>query len=341
MINHYLTRKIVGRIKQRIVYCLVLMFTFQFASKAQDIHFTQFDFNPVFLNPANTGNFIGDWRVAGNFRNQWAGSTNPFNTATVSADMPVYILGQKLGAGILVGTDISGPGKLNYNLALLSLGYGQEFSNNYFYGGLQVGYLFASVNDWNNWNHLDGDFTAPSGEQNFTGSANNLDVNIGLGWKRNINIFEPEAGFSIQHLNSPTMSFVNGEDKIKQQINFYALSKVKFNDEIYLIPKFYYAGIGGNSMLVFGTEGGYKLLGNKSSVKRVFGGIYMRHTLSNSDAFALQAGTTVGRLDVAVSYDIGVSDLSQSKNMGSFEISLIYKSISTVLNSYSIPCERY
>jgi len=42
-----------------------------------------------------------------------------------------------------------------------------------------------------------------------------------------------------------------------------------------------------------------------------------------------------------LSYDINVSGLSQSTNVSTFEISLIYKSISTVLNSYSIPCERF
>jgi len=84
-------------------------------------------------------------------------------------------------------------------------------------------------------------------------------------------------------------------------------------------------------------------LRKKSSVKELMAGAYIRNGfLSNADAIAVLIGATIGRIDVALCYDITVSGLKTATNSnGAFEISVQYKSISTVLNSYSIPCERF
>ena len=47
---------------------------------AQDIHFSQFYFSPLNLNPAATGIFDGDYRIAGNHRQQWRSVTTPYTT---------------------------------------------------------------------------------------------------------------------------------------------------------------------------------------------------------------------------------------------------------------------
>jgi type IX secretion system PorP/SprF family membrane protein len=343
MINLYAKKKQVDRIRSKIVLYIVLIFCSGSFLEGQDIHFTQFDFNPIFLNPANTGNFIGDWRVAGNFRNQWSGTANPFNTMSVSADMPVYLMGQKIGVGLLFVNDVSGASGLNTNMAYASAGYNLDINNNYFNIGVQVGMVFSSINNsWGLWNHQTGQFDLPNNEPNSIGNSNYLDVNLGGIWKRNINIFEPEVGLNIQHINMPTKTFTSGTDNVPLRMSVYVISKAKITDKIYATPKLYYSGQQAADVTIVGAEGGYNLLGNKSSVKRIFAGVYLRNGIvSDIDAFMVQGGATVGRIDIAVSYDMGLSNLSQSKTMGSFEIALIYKSISTVLNSYSIPCERY
>ena len=48
------------------------------ASKAQDVHFTQYFTSPLTLNPAMTGLVPDDIRAAANYRTQWtAVSANP------------------------------------------------------------------------------------------------------------------------------------------------------------------------------------------------------------------------------------------------------------------------
>src|SRR5436190_24180956 len=50
---------------------LILMLCLLKDSYAQDPNFSQFFVSPLTLNPALTGKFNGDVRVAGNYRDQW------------------------------------------------------------------------------------------------------------------------------------------------------------------------------------------------------------------------------------------------------------------------------
>jgi type IX secretion system PorP/SprF family membrane protein len=311
---------------------------------AQEAQFTMFNNNPLLLNPANTGSFSGDWRVAGNFRNQWAATTSPFRTASVSADAKLYILNQKIGAGLFFLNDESGIGGLTFNKLYASLAYEYRYKENYLTIGLQAGYVFGSINSWTNWNPVTGSFDAPSGEINFSDKISYFDLNAGIRWKRNIGIFEPNAGLAFYHLNRPNKSFFEGDEKEEIQFVFHVDVKTKLNDEFYLLPAILVKGKGSSSQTIAGTNIGYNFLGSRTSVKQIFAGVYVKNgILKELDAISVLAGTTVRRIDIALSYDFSMSNLSKSagKMMGAFEISFIYNSISTVLNSYSIPCERY
>ncbi|MEO9210409.1 MAG: type IX secretion system membrane protein PorP/SprF, partial [Ginsengibacter sp.] len=70
----------------------IFIFLFLFLSfqlKAQDPHFSQFFASPLTLNPALTGKFDGDLRVAGNYRNQWPTLDNYYRTFSVSVDFDI------------------------------------------------------------------------------------------------------------------------------------------------------------------------------------------------------------------------------------------------------------
>ena len=55
---------------------------------AQDITFSQFYTNPLYLNPAFSGS-IGVPRIAVHYRNQWHSFNNAYATYSASADFPV------------------------------------------------------------------------------------------------------------------------------------------------------------------------------------------------------------------------------------------------------------
>ncbi len=330
------------RLRGEVLINTLLFIAFFFTSNisAQDINLTQFNYSPLFINPANTGNFYGDWRLGLNYRNQWASTGSPYSTAILSGDKNFNVIGQKIGGGLVFINDQSGG--VNRNKLYLSGSYSYELNKNYFYGGLQVGLVFGNLatTSWGVWDPVAGDFTGSNGETESYDKGIYPDINLGVIWKRSIQIFEPEVGVSLFHINTPDQSLGSVKSKVPITYNMHLGVKTNINDIIYVLPTGLVSISGNNSVMVAGANAGYRLLGNRSSVKEIFGGLYVRNSDQLNDLNIL-LGTTVGRLDIVVSYDINNSLLSQSQSTSSFEISLIYKSISTILNSYSIPCERF
>ena len=76
---------------------------------SQDLEFTQFYSNPVYLNPAFAGSY-GCPRFAMNYRNQWPNISGTYVTTSASIDR--YIFGIKSGIGLLVTNDNAGNGTL-------------------------------------------------------------------------------------------------------------------------------------------------------------------------------------------------------------------------------------
>ena len=55
-----------------------------FDANAQDLHFSQYFNAPILVNPANTGfNPDNDYRIGGNYRNQWSAVGSPYKTMSV------------------------------------------------------------------------------------------------------------------------------------------------------------------------------------------------------------------------------------------------------------------
>lgn len=309
----------------------------------QEPHFTMFQHAPVFLNSANTGVFTGDWRLAGNYRSQWWVIDDAIRTATFSYDKKIYLLNHTLGGGVLVVHDQTGTNGLKYNKIYASGGYNTIYSNHFLSGGLQVGYVNASLSGDQtlpgDWDPQQGEFNsevARSGEK-----LSYLDVNVGLLWKRNIKNFEPTAGLTFSHVNMPKQSFLATNERMAMRTAVHISVLTRFKD-YYIDPVLYYSSQKSATDMIFGLNGGMYIKGNMAGIKSLHGGLFLRNGLtSNIDAFAVYAGATVGRIDVRINYDINISGLSVvTGNRGAFEISFIYKSISTVLNSYSIPCNR-
>ncbi len=65
-----------------------LVFLFSVAGQAQDALFTLHDYQPLWLNPANTGSFNGSVRVGGVYRGQWY-SIEGIQSPTAYVDAPL------------------------------------------------------------------------------------------------------------------------------------------------------------------------------------------------------------------------------------------------------------
>ena len=73
---------------------------------AQDPHFSQFFASPLTLNPAFTGKFDGQLRLAANHRDQWPSIPKAYVTTSASVDFS--ILKNKIPEGDVFGIGIAG-----------------------------------------------------------------------------------------------------------------------------------------------------------------------------------------------------------------------------------------
>ena len=91
-----------------------------FGSQAQDAHLSMYDAAPMFLNPAMTGVFQGDWRLHAQYRTQWKSvNYKPYTTALISFDAPV----RKWGFGGQVSNFRAGLGNYNALQGTVSIAY--------------------------------------------------------------------------------------------------------------------------------------------------------------------------------------------------------------------------
>lgn len=328
-----------------IFLCSVLSY-----SNAQDIHYSNFNASPLYLNPANTGNFVGDWRASGIYRNQWRAIGIPYQTSSMSFDKQFYAYGQNISAGVFFISDESGKVGLSVNKLFLSGAWYKNIQNNDVRIGFQAGYVFKSFNF--------NDMTFPSQFDMGTGYFDNslanyednvgdrtsyLDINLGGVWRKKIDRFEPEVGLGIYHINRPNESFVGDNDNLPMRNVMHAAVKIDATEEIYFRPRGLYMSHYKANDFIVGNDIGYRIIGKKTNVREIFAGMYFRNGFGQSvNSLAVMGGITVGRLDIGLTYDFNMATAeAMPTTQGAFELTLSYKSISTVLNSYSIPCERY
>lgn len=330
-----------------IFYLFLLVFAHQHAS-AQDIHFSQVFNSPLTLSPAETGNFDGDWRVVANFRDQWSALGIPYRTLSASYDRQIYINKHHISAGVFVVNDKSGNIALKNNQLFLSGAYYRVINNNHFSGGLQVGYVLKQI-DFSSMtfphNYSDGEYVPGYNNDGFTAPDDNLgyiDVNLGFGWKRKIKIFEPQVGLAFHHINHPKESFTDANSRYPMRTTMHASVKTFLKQNIFIKPAFMVNTLRGSKDFIMGSDAGFAISGNKFNIREIQGGFYVRNGLTKTvDAMIFMFGAQVSNLQFQISYDINVSPLNQYTNSrGAFEISIIYKSLSTIIKTFTIPCER-
>lgn len=293
-------------------------------SRAQDPHFSQFFASPLTLNPANTGNFNGLLRLAGNHRNQWPGFGNAYITTTAAVDGHLLEKripdADRLSAGLLMLSDQTGNGILKENHLLLSLAYQKSFDNtgNHsltigFQGGLGS-YRF----DQNKANFEDeispSGFTIPSTEILLTNDLGKqyLDLHTGILYKGNFNdgtgIY---FGGSIYHLGRPTIGFASTDYRIQKRINIQGGGFKEIGYFTTLHTSFQYQQHFNYKEFVWGAAVSHVLIDNKKIYTEVYAGSWLR----NGDAFIPYLGLEWNNLRAGFSYDINYSRKKAVSNL--------------------------
>lgn len=334
---------------------LILLFLITNAGFSQDPNFSQFFVSPLTLNPALTGKFNGDFRVAGNYRDQWPEISKAFITSTISFDAPI-LRGQlseldTWGVGIMAMTDKTANGVLSGNFISITTAYHKGIDED----GLQqigVGFQGTYSNkrlDGTKLNFLDeldqnGGWTIPSGEEidNRQVNTSYFDFAVGMLYNGSTDGYNNfYLGASGYHLNRPKESFTGDVFyQLSPRITVNAGGAIPLGDRtrtIYLSSL--YSRQAGASNIVAGGAAGFLLNDDEEDPKSFYAGAWARFNNVN-DAIIPYIGLEFSGFRFGASYDVNVSSLkTASQSKGGIEISLIY--IKRPPGYKAIPCPSF
>lgn len=335
----------------RKLFCSFLLCISSVIVLAQDPNFSQFFASPLTLNPAFTGKFNGEFRIAGNYRNQWPTINNAFTTYTVSADFSVLKNRiseiDQFGVGAMAFSDQSGNGILKNNYFALSTAYHKGLDENG-YNQIGAGFQATYVNkrlDITNLKFEDQltslGFTGVTSEV-FSAQQINLsylDVNAGIlfnGTSNGLNNYY--AGVSFYHINRPKESFQGGQFLLPGRVTFQAGG---------MLPVGQYDGVhfsANHSRQANATNtviGGAYMM-NMNPDQPVPTNLYLGSWVRFGDAVIPYVGLEFGDFHVGATYDINLSSLKPASNMrGGAEISLIYIKQPRDPNRKKLSCPKF
>ncbi len=300
-----------------------------------DPHFTQYYVYPSWMNPALTGAFDGDYRVAGIYRTQWGNISSPYTTEGVAAE---FTTNNNMNYGLSILNQTAGDGGYRYTTAYGNLAYsGVRFGaleQHRVVLALQAGMIQrrfdpSKLTFGDQWNPSSGYNPGnATGETLGNKSATSFDAGAGLLYfdatpNQKANFF---AGYSVAHLTKPDDQF-SGDAKqaLPMRHTFHGGLRIKLSDQLMLTPNVLY--------LRQGTAE-EKMLGAYAQVKA---GLETDFLIGANyrfkDAITPFVGFTHKKLVLGVSYDVNSSDLGKVvKGSNSFEISLSFtgkKSVKT------------
>lgn len=313
------------------IFTIITVFA-AFFVKAQDIHFSQYYANPLYMNPALTGSFYGDFRAAVNYRNQaFTVSNTPYVTYSGSFDMAP--LKKKMrydtfGVGMLVYNDKAGNGILKTQSIQASAAYSKVLDSYKKYSlgiGIQGGIIQKRI-DFSKLafeSQFDGDtdfdLALPNGENinnnNFILPA----LSAGLLWKafftKRINAY---AGFSMNNLLQPKQTFLNDPDsRLSTRYLFHAAADFRMGKYASFSPTLMFKSQNTAQQLNLGSAFGYDL----NDVTSLYLGMWYRW----KDAIIPTAALEIYGLRIGLSYDANISKLKPAtRGHGAVELSIVY-----------------
>lgn len=304
-----------------VLLAALVLGSFRVAS-AQDVIFSQFYANPLYMNPAFAGSKVCP-RISLNYRSQWPSLVSAFTTVSASYDQ--YVDPLHGGIGAIIMTDRQGDhGALQTSSLAVMYAFRFQLARELWVNaGLKAGIVNTSLN-WNELRFPDMidrvmGFTGMTSAQ-MPEKTNKwyLDFDAGImmygsSWY---------AGFAASHLTQPSNGFygvtelpikltANGGVLINMAEEARRTSSLGLGTPV-LSPNFIYQYQAGFHYFNYGLYLDWMPF---------LVGVWFRNGLENADAFIFQVGFQQDYFKVGYSYDVTVSKLSNNTS-GAHEISL-------------------
>jgi type IX secretion system PorP/SprF family membrane protein len=315
-----------------IIRLALLILTFQNLS-AQDIHFSQFENAPLYVNPALNGLYNGQLRLVSNYRNQWFSVPVPY--MTISSSLDAKILSEKiknnvLSLGALFHYDVAGDTRLSLTHILLNLSYHQQLFKGFFIGaGVQFGYgqrrlrrdLMTFDDQFNgdvfNPGILSADISNLSVAQ-----LSFLDVGSGINLRyQKSSRTWLNAGVAMVHLNTPKQSFMGQDIRLKTRTSVNFNASFQINEKWDILPGFLYQAQHVYREILFSAYTRFHLNRNLGRETAIYYGAAFRL----NDAIIPTIGLNYQGWQFALSYDVNISKFNAATDsQGGIEFSLIH-----------------
>jgi type IX secretion system PorP/SprF family membrane protein len=329
---------------------MVLFLVFQsLTSFGQDIHFSQFSLSPLSLNAGQTGFFDGNYRLAGNYRGQWAAVPVPYSTFSASADMNLGFKKRKdkIGLGLLIYNDRAGDADFGTSQFSPSFSYiktlGHPSRHQALSFGVQPGFVQRTINFQklrfdNQYNGDAFDPAAPSGENFSNSNFYYFTLSAGI-----LYYYKPAhrssftLGAGLFNINSAPQSFFNKEDvRLFKRAVFHGQAQFKIGERTDLLPAFQIMQQYKYTEILFGTSLKFLLVQKRGGQEAFNIGCWLRA----GDAVILSTGYDYKQFVFGLSYDINYSGLrAATNNRGGLEFAIIYivKNVPAYINKRICP----
>jgi type IX secretion system PorP/SprF family membrane protein len=311
---------------------------------SQDTRFSQFYMAPCMLNPAASGtHYSVDATLV--HRNQWSSFTAPFKSSAGAASLrinePTRLRRGFWAIGTYAMSDQGGDGSLKHNSISMNFAHHVNITRYHRLGlGLQPGIVTRKISPGNfqwasqyNGNYYDSQL--PIGESTLDIAKTYFDMSAGLvySFQNNTNrlnvmgnsIKQGTIGLSLHHLNRPSYSFMNNEERLKVKTvmyyhSLYTLGAAGFG----ILPNVLWMRQGGHRELSVGAMGMYQMnMESKFTQIRQFFSIHLGAQYRKGDSMILNAMVEYANYMLGFAYDLNSSKLSESTSgRGGFEINL-------------------
>jgi len=300
---------------------------------AQDIHYSQFNRSPIYINPALAGIFKGDVRFVGNYRSQW--NKVPVNYQTFSGSVEKKFINTNhknslFSAGLLINHDEAGDLELS-NTGIGVVGsYTHRLAEQHFItGGVHFGFAQRRLTPANlqvdqQYNGDTFDPNLSNGEAGLNSSISFGDFSGGLNYRfqNPYTRFKLDIGGSIFHVNTPNTSLYDGGNiKLSRRYTIYGISNFRITEDVDLGLRAIGQFQGPHQEVVVGGTLKYHL--QKGRSREVAVGLALEYRLG--DAWIPTIIVDYHNWSVGFNYDVNTSNFNVATiRKGGPELSLIY-----------------
>ena len=302
---------------------------------SQDIHYSNFGFSPMNINPALTGVFPGDIRANAAYRSQWKGVPVSYSTFTGAADFrlgkPIEGKVRNWSLGGIFNYDQAGYSRLNNANVGISAAYLLPLSKNT--------YLSAGLNTaFNQRQFRTGDLTWDDQYQNKQFDPNIISKDVAIfdkthnfitiapganyHYQRNGKRLAFDLGIGVFNLNRPNVSFIDDPlHRLPIRYSVYTGINIPVSPFFDLLFEGMIQRQQPHTEKLFGFGGRLYIADKKTSQIAIEAGLSFR----GADAYSPHLGMIYNRWRIGLNFDTNTSPFKVATNkLGGPEISLIY-----------------